>query len=507
MLYSNYKLILNPDKEEGTPPEACRWKMTTAATAYLLNNFTPVRTLKQTATASVAIVTGEDKTFYVLKKSQRTGLPYQQLQALSHPALPRIYFVQEENGVTTVLEEYINGKNLANLAAAGPLPESQVQDIALQVCQALAFLHAHKILHRDIKPSNLIQQPDGRVKLLDFDAARTFREDAASDTRLLGTKGFAPPEQYGFAQTDGRSDLFALGKTMAVLLGPAYHGRLTAIIHKATQIDAAKRYPDAGSMARALEHSTWRYGALHYGLPAAVALLLVAGGWWFHQSNRQFNLFPASSAAPALTDSSAPSQTAGKTMTAKEKAAAGVGKDQESLPPVKTGNPPAKETSTATDGAKTAAPRPKVHYIPLRKGDLAISYTNPSTGRTLPLRLVDYDNAILLPTPRDFTVTFTVTNKSAYTLKHPMLVFCKDRLTARSSTGLDRNDKLTNLPLAEQMTPGASVTTTITFHQLALSNPVANFLIFVAADDLGTAPENFYLIFWAQKSQGKGVDW
>ena len=108
MLYSNYKLILNPDKEEGTPPEAYRWKMTTAAAAYLLNNFTPVRTLKQTATASVAIVTGEDKTFYVLKKSQRTGLPYQQLQALSHPALPRIYFVQEENGVTTVLEEYID---------------------------------------------------------------------------------------------------------------------------------------------------------------------------------------------------------------------------------------------------------------------------------------------------------------------------------------------------------------------------------------------------------------
>jgi hypothetical protein len=364
-------------------------------------------------------------------------------------------------------------------------------------------------LHRDIKPSNIIQQPDGRVKLIDFDAARTLHEDAASDTRLLGTKGFAPPEQYGFAQTDARSDLFALGKTMAVLLGPAYHGRLTPIIRKATQIDAAKRYPDAAGMARALKHSTWRYRVLHYVLPAAAVLLLAAGGWWFHYSRQPFNLFPASSAAPALTNSSTPSQTAGKTTTVKEKktAAADVGKDQEALPPDKTGNPPVKETTPATAGAATAAPRPQVHYIPIRKGDLAISYTNPNTGRTLPLRLADYDNAIILPAPRDFTVTFTVTNKSAYTLKHPMLVFYKDRLTARSSTGLDRNDKLTNLPLAEQMAPGVSITTTITFHQLALVNPVANFLIFVAADDLGTAPENFYLIFWAQKNQGKGVNW
>src|SRR5574344_85442 len=226
--------------------------MTTAAQEYLQSNFTLIRVLKQTDTASITIVSDEDKTFYVLKKSRRTGLPYRQLQALTHPALPRIYYVQETDGEATVLEEYINGKNLASLTAAGPLPEKQVQDIALQICQVLSFLHGHKILHRDIKPSNIIQQPDGRIKLLDFDAARTLRDDAPNDTRLLGTKGFAPPEQYGFAQTDGRSDLFALGKTMAVLLGPDYHGRLTAIIKKATQIDAAQRYTNADSFARAL---------------------------------------------------------------------------------------------------------------------------------------------------------------------------------------------------------------------------------------------------------------
>lgn len=479
--------------------------MTTAAQEYLQSNFTLIRVLKQTDTASITIVSDEDKTFYVLKKSRRTGLPYRQLQALTHPALPRIYYVQETDGETTVLEEYINGKNLASLTAAGPLPEKQVQDIALQICQVLSFLHGHKILHRDIKPSNIIQQPDGRIKLLDFDAARTLRDDAPNDTRLLGTKGFAPPEQYGFAQTDGRSDLFALGKTMAVLLGPDYHGRLTAIIKKATQIDAAQRYPDADSFARALCQSTWRYAGLHYLLPALAILLVVAGSWsvWHRRSG---NLFAENNASPTAANVQTFPDAAGKTSAGqKKKVATADGKDRNA--PDTTGNMPDKESSTPNTGAKTVPSRPKVNYIPIKKGDLAITYTNPRTGRTLPLKLADYDNAILLPTPRDFTVTFTITNNSAYTLKHPVLVFYKDRLTARGSTALDRNDKLTNLPLTEQLVPGASVTTTITFNQLALLNPVANFLIFVAADDLGTAPENFYLIFWTQKNQGKGVDW
>jgi hypothetical protein len=505
----NYKQFLNPDKEAGrrSPKNAPAPEMTTAAQEYLHNNFTLIRVLKQTDQSSISIVSDADKIFYVLKQSRRTGLPYRQLQELQHPALPRIYSVQETDGETTVLEEYINGKNLAALTAAGPLPEKQVQDIALQICQALTFLHGHKILHRDIKPSNIIQQPDGRVKLIDFDAARTLHEDAASDTRLLGTKGFAPPEQYGFAQTDGRSDLFALGKTMAVLLGPTYHGRLTPIIKKATQIDAAQRYADAAGMSRALQQSTWRYAGLHYLLPGLAILLVAAGIWSLGQRQLPATALPAAGTSLGST-------LAGRDQKANDPAAA-----KKQMADAKTAlsgkptDPEQKNAAAATSDPdqtadnKTAASRPQVNYIPIKKGDLAITYTNPRTGRTLPLRMADYDNAILLPTPRDFTATFTITNKSAYTLKHPVLVFYKDRLTARGSTALDRNDKLTNLPLAGQLAPGASVTATITFYQLELLHPVANFLIFVAADALGTAPENFYLIFWEKKNQGKGVDW
>jgi hypothetical protein len=255
-------------------------------------------------------------------------------------------------------------------------------------------------------------------------------------------------------------------------------------------------------MARAVQQSPWRYAGLHYLLPVLAILLIVTGGWYAWHRQKATAALPAAVSSIGSTLAGPGSKTTGATAAPKQ------GPDAQASPSGQTTGPEQKTTSAALPAPdQTAAPRPKVNYIPIRKGDLAITYTNPRTGRTLPLKLADYDNAILLPTPRDFTATFTITNKSAYTLKHPVLVFYKDRLTARGSTALDRNDKLTNLPLAGELAPGASVTATITFYQLELLHPVANFLIFVAADALGTAPENFYLIFWQQKNQGKGVDW
>ena len=88
-----------------------------------------------------------------------------------------------------------------------------------ELCEVLVFLHGYGIIHRDIKPSNLLLAPDGHIRLIDFDAAREGKPSADNDTRLLGTRGYAPPEQYGFAQTDSRADIYAAGVTMKQLLG------------------------------------------------------------------------------------------------------------------------------------------------------------------------------------------------------------------------------------------------------------------------------------------------
>ena len=125
---------------------------------------------------------------------------YEQLQALSHSYLPQLYAVSYTEDETIVWEEYITGKSLERI----PATEKQVTKWLFELCDVLRFLHQHHILHRDIKPSNLLLGSDGHIRLIDFDAAREEKEQAEMDTRLLGTRGYAPPEQYGFAQTDER---------------------------------------------------------------------------------------------------------------------------------------------------------------------------------------------------------------------------------------------------------------------------------------------------------------
>ena len=184
---------------------------------FLLQGFSTVSTLKSGANGITEIVKGLDEHIYVRKRIPLRGLPYEELQKLECRYWPQIYFVHGDDVETIVIEEYISGQSLQELVDNGTvLTSEQVRQIGLQLCQALITLHAAEILHRDIKPSNIMQTADGAIKLIDFGAARIMGT-GTQDTRLLGTPGFAPPEQFGFAATDKRSDVYALGKTLQVL--------------------------------------------------------------------------------------------------------------------------------------------------------------------------------------------------------------------------------------------------------------------------------------------------
>ena len=117
---------------------------------------------------------------------------------------PRIYEVIEDSNQLIVLEEYISGTTLQQiLDEQKVLKEEQVENIIRQLCSILLELHkAHPpIIHRDIKPSNIIISPDGVVKLIDMNAAKWNRNHSGRDTALIGTVGYAAPEQYGFASS------------------------------------------------------------------------------------------------------------------------------------------------------------------------------------------------------------------------------------------------------------------------------------------------------------------
>lgn len=192
--------------------------------------------------------TGEKR---VQKELRGWNPVYEQLKELSHPYLPTVYEVRRENDKTVVTEEYIEGANLAAVS----LSQRQLTKLLLELCDVLTFLHQRGILHRDIKPSNLMLAADGHLRLIDFDAARREREEAEQDTRLLGTRGYAPPEQYGFAQTDARTDIYAMGVTFRQLLGPlARKRRWKRILRKCTALDPGDRYASAAQVSRAV----WR---------------------------------------------------------------------------------------------------------------------------------------------------------------------------------------------------------------------------------------------------------
>lgn len=120
----------------------------------------------------------------------------------------------------------------------------------MQMCDGLGKLHEHHIIHRDIKPSNMILQGD-RIRLIDFDAARIFKPGQENDTKILGTRGYAPPEQFGSGQTDPRSDIYALGITMKILLG-GQCGGLKKILDRCTELDPKNRFQNVDELKSAL---------------------------------------------------------------------------------------------------------------------------------------------------------------------------------------------------------------------------------------------------------------
>ncbi len=208
-----------------------------------------IKLLKQSEKSTVHLVREKNgEQVYVRKLLKGQHPIYQMLQDCPHPGLPKIYGVIVEDDSTTVIEEYIEGQPSRAVKLSG----AQIRSVVRELCCTLEFLHGKGIIHRDIKPSNIILTEDGHAYLIDFDAARMPKEDLDQDTRLLGTRGFAPPEQYGFSQTDERADIYALGVTLSQFLGEKarkpYYRR---IIRKCTNLDPEKRYQSMRQVRRA----------------------------------------------------------------------------------------------------------------------------------------------------------------------------------------------------------------------------------------------------------------
>ena len=250
------------------------------AMSYFFGQFEKIRPLHKTERSEVWLCTDATGRPVIYKRIHRACLPLlEKLQELAHPLWPELYTFIGRAGETHLLEEYVQGEPMTRRLKEGRyLTEREARDLLLTLADGLAALHAAGILHRDIKPGNLIESHGMKtVRLIDFDVAREMH-DGAPDTTYLGTRGYAPPEQYGYAATDARSDIFALGKTVRKLLGPAYHGSLTRILDRATEVDPKRRYPNALALVRDVRYGR-RIRLAKFFVAAMFALTLAVAAY------------------------------------------------------------------------------------------------------------------------------------------------------------------------------------------------------------------------------------
>lgn len=172
-----------------------------------------------------------------------------------HHNISKIYEVIEIDKKLIIIEEFINGRTLEELLEGSTLTEEQLINYFNQICDALEYIHnvTKPIIHRDIKPSNIMVNEDGKIKIIDFDSSREFKKEGKEiDTVLLGTTGFASPEQYGFAQTDCRSDIYSLGVLLDFMLDKSDINKevYQDIIRKCLNMNPDDRYLDIKSLRK-----------------------------------------------------------------------------------------------------------------------------------------------------------------------------------------------------------------------------------------------------------------
>ncbi len=185
---------------------------------------------------------------------------YQKLLSVKSDNLPTVFEIAiKEDGGAIVVEEFISGITVGDVLESGHYTEQGLKVVICKVCVALSILHSIDVVHRDIKPENIMITDDAEVVLIDFNASREYKQGQSKDTHVLGTHGFAAPEQYGLGQTDNRTDIYAIGVLMNVMLTgehpskSLYSGKISKIIRKCLNANPDDRYQDVMDIAFDLE--------------------------------------------------------------------------------------------------------------------------------------------------------------------------------------------------------------------------------------------------------------
>jgi serine/threonine protein kinase len=344
------------------------------------------------------------------------------LASLRHPNLPRVtdHFILE--GRQYLVMDFIEGEDLHSRSQRQPSKVDEVLRWADALCDALTYLHTRQpaIIHRDIKPANVKLQPDGTPVLVDFGLAKVFDQSQTSTGARGLTPGYSPPEQYGGARTDARSDQYALAATLYALLtgrpptdsiermldkvelrsaralNPGVPPHVDTALARALSIEQAARFPDVSTFRESL------HGRLDAGtVRAAPATVRAAPATVIARPPRAFPWIPVIAGAAVmlaliggggalLIGGSLLGLGRSPTATPEPPVVAVLPTATEAKPPTASPLPPASPTPAATDTPAASPTSP----VPLLGGGGAIAFVSDrEDGRTLQIWAMNPDGS------------------------------------------------------------------------------------------------------------------
>ncbi len=193
----------------------------------------------------------------VVRSFPKAVSAYEELYNIKSENLPLVYDVITLDDGQIVLEEFVDGITVAQVMESGKYNYLGTRRVLRAVCRALSVLHERDLVHRDVKPENVVIEKSGRVVLIDFNASRKI-STANKDTVIMGTVGYASPEQLGVAQSDARTDIYAAGVLLNVMITGKHpserlaRGRAGHIVRKCTNVNPDERYQTAETLYNAL---------------------------------------------------------------------------------------------------------------------------------------------------------------------------------------------------------------------------------------------------------------
>ena len=255
--------------------------------------------LKMTEDKQVYLVTSKTNWKKYILKAVACQCPenleeeYKLHQSLSHPGMIGVQEYIKGSNYNYLIRDYIEGftiTEMVEMTEEGHLKEDEILNIMFQLCDILQYLHSQTppIIHRDIKPDNIIITKQKECKLIDFGISRRYHNTMERDTVIMGTQFSAPPEQYGFAQTNHRSDIYSIGILMYYMATgnlnihdlKQYHlpKRIKRIITKCTRFSPEKRYASVKHLRKQLEYASNNKKPAYFRIAGVAALLIVVGG-------------------------------------------------------------------------------------------------------------------------------------------------------------------------------------------------------------------------------------